>query len=118
MQTRSRNRPGLFENPLDELPSYNVEIVTEIQRENDRMHDDIADKASVLKKITEGIYIEAQNHNKILDEMSYEMSNVRSLLNGVANKFKNVIDHKGQRNIFYIIFAGMFMFIALYLYFT
>ena len=60
---------------------------------------------------------EADAHNRLLEQMGVDMDSVRGTLGGAVGKFKEVMAHKGNRNMAYTV-GGIVTFFMLIYFFT
>mmetsp|Transcript_15852 Transcript_15852/g.34370 ORF Transcript_15852/g.34370 Transcript_15852/m.34370 type:complete len:116 (-) Transcript_15852:177-524(-) len=86
------------------------------ERDNEREIDKLAERASMLKRITMDIHDEAERHNSFLDQMQGTMENARNLLAGTMDKFAKVFETKAGKNMVYLI-SGIVVFV-MFIYFA
>mmetsp|Transcript_18555 Transcript_18555/g.31190 ORF Transcript_18555/g.31190 Transcript_18555/m.31190 type:complete len:119 (+) Transcript_18555:204-560(+) len=116
MSFASRSRGSLFgeESAIKTDPNdFDPETA---ERENDREIEKLAERASMLKRITSDIHDEAERHNTFLDNMQGTMDNAKNLLAGTMDRFTKVFDTKGGKNMLYLV-SGFVVFM-LFLYYT
>lgn len=58
---------------------------------------------------------EVEAHHKLLDGMALDMNSARNVLAGTMGKFKEVMAHKGNRNMTYSVGGIVGFFLILYL---
>lgn len=72
-----------------------------LERENDRGVDALGDRVGLLKQLTQGIKNEVDAQHTVLDNMEGGFGSVRGMLGSVNDKFKAVLNDKGQARTMY-----------------
>eukprot|EP00243_Klebsormidium_subtile_P001904 TRINITY_DN13611_c0_g1_i1.p1 TRINITY_DN13611_c0_g1~~TRINITY_DN13611_c0_g1_i1.p1 ORF type:complete len:156 (+),score=15.46 TRINITY_DN13611_c0_g1_i1:103-570(+) len=103
---------GLEEGGLRAGTSFSTSEIAE--QENERGLDTLADRVSILKRITTDIHSEAESHHSLLDQMGRNMDGARGMLSGTVDRMTKVFQTKSGRQIFYIVASCVAIFLLIY----
>ncbi|QDZ23837.1 t-SNARE coiled-coil homology domain-containing protein [Chloropicon primus] len=84
------------------------------ERENDRAVDEIASRASALKRITIDIQEEAEQQQALLDNMGNYMDKSKNLVGNVSRYFNKVLKENKHRRYAYYVMGLVVLFLLLY----
>jgi len=111
---RERGRAALFgdEGPAHKESVFDPETA---ERDNDREIDKLAERASLLKRITMDIQGEADRQNTLLEKLQGGMDGARNLLSGTLERFTKVFEtSKGAKTMLYLVGGMVLAALAVY----
>eukprot|EP00216_Chloropicon_sp_CCMP2111_P002510 CAMPEP_0198235612 /NCGR_PEP_ID=MMETSP1446-20131203/1497_1 /TAXON_ID=1461542 ORGANISM="Unidentified sp, Strain CCMP2111" /NCGR_SAMPLE_ID=MMETSP1446 /ASSEMBLY_ACC=CAM_ASM_001112 /LENGTH=128 /DNA_ID=CAMNT_0043916883 /DNA_START=334 /DNA_END=720 /DNA_ORIENTATION=+ len=108
------SRPGLFSTNTDDNTASSSYGGYDEERENDRTIDNMAERASALKRITIDIQDEAQQQQRLLDGIDSAMDKSKLAVGNVSQYMGRVFKNGNTRKFFFMIVGVVILLLILY----
>eukprot|EP00013_Stygamoeba_regulata_P028279 CAMPEP_0177653584 /NCGR_PEP_ID=MMETSP0447-20121125/13819_1 /TAXON_ID=0 /ORGANISM="Stygamoeba regulata, Strain BSH-02190019" /LENGTH=129 /DNA_ID=CAMNT_0019157061 /DNA_START=101 /DNA_END=490 /DNA_ORIENTATION=- len=85
-----------------------------LQESNTAKINELSDKVASMKRLSQSVYVEIQEHNALIDEIESGITDASSMLARTMAKLKQVGEAGGMKQMFYLIAFVVFVFLLLY----